>query len=98
MNSDKVIFSNEKASDFYLESLKGKALKFNSSRGSKINELPEKRNEDGTYSVIMHNQKKDIDIDLNLSFIKLTSGAKAYKMTGYVAELKNEDLRNKKNS
>ena len=98
LNSDKVIFSNEKASDFYLELLKEKSAKFNSNRGSIINELPENRHEDGTHSVIMHNQRKDIDINLNLSFIKLTSGANAYKMTGFVTELRNEDLRNKQNN
>lgn len=95
LNSDKVIYANEKASDFYLESLMEKSLKFNSPRGGKINEHPEKRNDNGTYSMILHNQKKDIDINLNLSFIKQTSNAKVYKMTGYVTELRNEDLRNK---
>jgi hypothetical protein len=95
LNSDKVIYSNEKVSDFYLECLMEKSLKYNSIRGSEINELPEKQNEDGTYSVIMHNQKKDLEIDLNLSFIKLTTNAKTYKMTGYVAELRNEEIRNR---
>jgi hypothetical protein len=95
LNSDKVVYSNEMASNYYLESLMEKSLKFNSPRGGEINELPEKKNEDGTISVMLHNQKKDLEINLNLSFIKQTSNAKAYKMTGYVAELRNEELRNR---
>lgn len=93
LNSDKVIYSNEKASDFYLETLMTKSSKFNTSRGSDINEYPEKTNDDGTSSVILHNQKKDLETNLKLSFIKQTSHGKSYKMSGYVAELRNEEMR-----
>jgi hypothetical protein len=95
LNSDKVIYSNEKASDYYLETLQTKSSRFNSSRGSDINELPEKRNDDGTSSVIIYSQKKDLEIKLNLTFIKQKSHAKSYKMSGYVAELRNEEMRNR---
>lgn len=95
LNSDKVIYSNEKASDYYLETLMTKSLKFDTSRGSNINEYPEKTNNDGTSSVILHNQKKDLETNLNLSFIKQTSHGKSYKMSGYVAELRNEEIRNR---
>ncbi|WP_298554557.1 DUF4238 domain-containing protein [uncultured Algibacter sp.] len=95
LNSDKVVYSNEIATDYYLETLMSKASKYNTSRGSDINEYPEKRNDDGTYSVILHNQKKDLEMNLNLSFIKQTTHGKTYKMSGYVAELRNEEMRNK---
>lgn len=95
LNSDKVIYSNEKASNFYLKTLATKSSKFESIRGSIINEYPKKINDDGTSSVILSNQKKDLEINLNLSFIKQTSHGKSYKMSGYVAELRDEKMRGK---
>lgn len=89
LNSDKVVYSNEKATDYYLETLMTKASKYNTSRGSDINEYFEKTDDDETSSVILHNQKKDLETNLNLSFIKQTTHGKTYKMSSYIVELRN---------
>jgi Protein of unknown function (DUF4238) len=93
LNSNELVFFNDAAREDYINSLNVKSLSLNSIDRNVINEFPEEPLQNGTVSQIYHYFRKDLNAKMDLSFIKETDHAKAYKLTGYGVELRNENLR-----
>ncbi|WMX13220.1 DUF4238 domain-containing protein [Aureispira sp. CCB-E] len=91
INSDKVVFSNDQASDIYLKKLYTRSKKFCDAPRIAGNETKTKNIEENTHSVLISQWSKEIEINLKLSFVKETTYAKKYELTGYLAEIRNDD-------
>ncbi len=93
LNCHEVVYFNGTISDYYINKLAEKREQYFQKEKTQINESAEMERPDGTTSKLYHFYNKGHDINLRLSFIKETDHAKAYVLTGYAAELRDERWR-----
>lgn len=93
LNCDEVVYFNGSFTEFQMQKLVEKRGKVFMDDQHQINESPEVTQPDGTVSKLMHMFTRGYDINLKLSFVKESDHAKAYVLTGYAAELRDERWR-----
>lgn len=93
INCEELLFFNEKVNELYVKNLFEKNKKFIQSSLVSINEHPDKKYPDGSYSTILMVGNENIKSQLSLSFETLTKYAKQYKMSGYAVEVRDETIR-----
>ena len=98
INCFKIAYFNEKVEKEYLTTLNYRVAKYRGGEYTVLNELKNtKLNKENQKSKFYETYKKDIKINLTLSFIKETKKAKNHIISNYVTQLRNENLRPRRN-
>ena len=93
INSDQVVYFNEKIDESYIECIHADSQRFSKDSGVEIKEYQVEKNLDGSGSFLLQVTPKSITTNMHLSFVGQTKYAKQYKLTGYALELRNENWR-----
>lgn len=93
LNSNTNIYFNEKINNEYTNTLNQVTRKYRLDSKMTLQETEQRKNEDEIISTLVYTKINEINIDLNLSFIKETKKAKKYNLTEWLVELRNPEWR-----
>ena len=91
------LYGTEKVTNYDFEKVLDSAMKFQDQKKIDVHQFEPVPEDEDTESMIVQHHRTPYMVNLQLSFIKQTQHAKSYKMSGYYAELRNENYRDVKN-
>src|SRR5690606_12354621 len=93
LHANKTLYSTDKVTNHQLEQILEKSKRFEKHKKLEIKQFEPVSLENNNESTLVQHHRTPYMIKLNLSFVKQTQHAKSYKLSGYVAEIRDERYR-----
>lgn len=94
LNCESNVYFNDRLSQDKLIQIVESGNKYLREEPMTYSEFPERKNPDGTTSILSHMYEEDIDCNLQVSFIQERKKARKYQLSNWAVELRNEEWRN----